>query len=211
MLAFGAVMAYGWRQTFIGQREKLELGREKIWARLHLIPLLQAEEDRDQVRRHYADLAREQELLGSQSTPYNSDRYVQLSSLGLYHGWHREEVLGRVLRWAKGVEGRSSSEQEERAEREGVYYSCKLEQTAGAANFFETHTADHSFLPTDSSDRHTHRLPGGAHDETKNIKKHRSLPCVRTIFEGIQLGPKFVVGFQINPSEPVFLIEAPTM
>lgn len=76
MLAFGAVMAYGWRQTFIGQREKLELGREKIWARLHLIPLLQAEEDRDQVRRHYADLAREQELLGSQSKAYNSDRYV---------------------------------------------------------------------------------------------------------------------------------------
>ncbi|KAK5061174.1 hypothetical protein LTR84_007716 [Exophiala bonariae] len=77
MLAFGAVMAYGWRQTFIGQREKLELGREKIWARLHLIPLLQAEEDRDQVRRHYADLAREQELLGSQSTAYNSDRFVR--------------------------------------------------------------------------------------------------------------------------------------
>lgn len=84
MLAFGAVMAYGWRQTFIGQREKLELGREKIWARLHLIPLLQAEEDRDQVRRHYADLAREQELLGSQSTPYNSDRYVRLFLLLLW-------------------------------------------------------------------------------------------------------------------------------
>lgn len=79
-------MAYGWRQTFIGQREKLELAREKIWARLHLIPLLQAEEDRDQVRRHYADLAREQELLGSQSTPYNSDRYV----IGLFF---REAML----------------------------------------------------------------------------------------------------------------------
>ena len=61
---------------FIGQREKLELAREKMWSRIHLTPLLQAEEDRDQVRRYYADLAREKELLGSQSGAYNSDRYV---------------------------------------------------------------------------------------------------------------------------------------
>ena len=52
------------------------MAREKMWARIHLTPLLQAEEDRDQVRRYYADLKREKELLGSQSGPYNSDRYV---------------------------------------------------------------------------------------------------------------------------------------
>lgn len=69
-------MAYGWRQVFIGQREKNEMAREKMWSRIHLIPVMQAEEDRDQVRRYYADLAREQALLGSQSSPYNSDRYV---------------------------------------------------------------------------------------------------------------------------------------
>lgn len=56
-----------------------ELAREKMWSRIHLIPLLTAEEDRDLVRRHYADQAREKELLGSQTSPYNSDRYV-------YHG-----------------------------------------------------------------------------------------------------------------------------
>jgi hypothetical protein len=53
-----------------------ELAREKMWARIHLIPALQAEEDRDQVRRYLADRAREKELLGSETRVYNSDRYV---------------------------------------------------------------------------------------------------------------------------------------
>jgi hypothetical protein len=46
-----------------------------MWARIHLIPALQAEEDRDQVRRYLADKARERELLGSETKVYNSDRY----------------------------------------------------------------------------------------------------------------------------------------
>jgi NADH dehydrogenase (ubiquinone) 1 alpha subcomplex subunit 13 len=54
-----------------------------MWSRIHLIPLLTAEEDRDLVRRHYADQAREKELLGSQTSPYNSDRYVVISHPGL--------------------------------------------------------------------------------------------------------------------------------
>lgn len=53
-----------------------ELGREKMWGRMHLIPLLQAEEDRDQVRRYYANQEREKELLGSNAKIYNSDRFV---------------------------------------------------------------------------------------------------------------------------------------
>jgi NADH dehydrogenase (ubiquinone) 1 alpha subcomplex subunit 13 len=69
-------MAYGWRKLFIGGREQHELAREKMWSRIHLTPLLQAEEDRDQVRRFYADQAREKELLGTQTSPYNTDRYV---------------------------------------------------------------------------------------------------------------------------------------
>ena len=92
-------MTYGWRQIFLGQREKVEMAREKMWARIHLTPLLQAEEDRDQVRRYYADLKREKELLGSQSGPYNSDRYVFLclvfASLvwrGSGRGWERAFV-----------------------------------------------------------------------------------------------------------------------
>lgn len=48
-----------------------------MWSRIHLIPLLQAEEDRDLVRRHLADQAREKELLGENTKVYNSDRYVR--------------------------------------------------------------------------------------------------------------------------------------
>jgi hypothetical protein len=50
------------------------LAREKVWSRFHLLPLLQAEEDRDQVRRHLADQQREKELLGENTKVYNSDR-----------------------------------------------------------------------------------------------------------------------------------------
>ena len=53
-----------------------ELAREKMWGRIHIMPLLQAEEDRDQARRYFADKAREKELLGTDAKIYNSDRYV---------------------------------------------------------------------------------------------------------------------------------------
>lgn len=53
-----------------------ELAREKMWARIHLIPLLQAEEDRDQVRRYWADQGRERALLGDNTKVYNNDRCV---------------------------------------------------------------------------------------------------------------------------------------
>lgn len=58
-----------------------ELAREKMWSRIHLIPMLQAEEDRDLVRRHLADQAREKELLGENVKVYNSDRYVAFSPI----------------------------------------------------------------------------------------------------------------------------------
>lgn len=48
-----------------------------MWSRIHLIPLPQAEEDRDLVRRHLADQAREKELVGENMKVYNSDRYVR--------------------------------------------------------------------------------------------------------------------------------------
>lgn len=54
-----------------------ELAREKMWSRIHLIPVLQAEEDRDLVRRHLADQAREKELVGDNFKVYNSDKYVR--------------------------------------------------------------------------------------------------------------------------------------
>ena len=51
-----------------------------MWARIHLIPLLQAEEDRDQVRRYWADQKREKELLGDNTKVYHNDRCVFLFS-----------------------------------------------------------------------------------------------------------------------------------
>ncbi|KAK4136122.1 hypothetical protein BT67DRAFT_440262 [Trichocladium antarcticum] len=78
LLTAGAVvMVYGWYKLITGIREQNELAREKMWGRIHLIPLLQAEEDRDLVRRHLADQAREKELMGSNTKVYNSDRYVR--------------------------------------------------------------------------------------------------------------------------------------
>lgn len=47
-----------------------------MWARINLIPLLQAEEDRDQVRRYWADQKREKELLGENTKVYNNERCV---------------------------------------------------------------------------------------------------------------------------------------
>ena len=51
-----------------------------MWARIYLIPALQAEEDRDQVRRYLADKTREKELLGTETKVYHSDRYDGPSS-----------------------------------------------------------------------------------------------------------------------------------
>lgn len=40
-----------------------ELQREKVWSRIHLVPLLMAEGDRDLYRRQQAALAREKEIM----------------------------------------------------------------------------------------------------------------------------------------------------
>ena len=60
-------------------RTSSELAREKMWSRIHLIPLLQAEEDRDLVRRTLASKAMEKELLGAETDIYHSGRYVSMS------------------------------------------------------------------------------------------------------------------------------------
>lgn len=76
-----------------------ELAREKMWSRLHILPLLQAEEDRDQARRFFADKARERELLGQETKVYNSDRCVfwNLYSLALQLGARLGTILTGVV------------------------------------------------------------------------------------------------------------------
>ncbi|KAJ3209304.1 hypothetical protein HDU67_006277 [Dinochytrium kinnereticum] len=51
ILATVGIMAYGWHWLSQSNAERRELRREKAWARIHLVPLLQAETDRDLVRR----------------------------------------------------------------------------------------------------------------------------------------------------------------
>ncbi|KAL8928445.1 MAG: hypothetical protein Q9208_001678 [Pyrenodesmia sp. 3 TL-2023] len=75
LAAMAAVMTWGLYKYGKGAREHNELAREKMWSRIYLIPLLQAETDRDQVRRFWADQEREQELLGKKTKVYHSDRY----------------------------------------------------------------------------------------------------------------------------------------
>ena len=83
-----------------------------MWGRIHLIPLLQAEEDRDLVRRTWADKARERELLGKETKVYHSDRWVLVSfccpfpyslgevieKRGTYLGYIRMDWIGDFVR-----------------------------------------------------------------------------------------------------------------
>jgi hypothetical protein len=64
--------------------------------------MLTAEEDRDLVRRHWADQAREKELMGSTTGAYNSDRYVNMETpkqtyIMDFSGWHYWEAFFPAL------------------------------------------------------------------------------------------------------------------
>lgn len=48
-----------------------------MWSRIYLIPMLQAEEDRDLVRRQFAQEKMEKELMGKNVPVYNNDKYGQ--------------------------------------------------------------------------------------------------------------------------------------
>lgn len=50
-------------ETMMLRRNRSELQREKAWSRIHLVPLLLAEGDRDAYRRSQAALAREKEIM----------------------------------------------------------------------------------------------------------------------------------------------------
>ncbi|ORZ05940.1 GRIM-19 protein [Lobosporangium transversale] len=73
---------FGLYRTGQGNLERRELEREKVWSRIHLIPLLQAEADRDTYRREVAAKQREAEIMKNHKgwkageSVYNSDRYA---------------------------------------------------------------------------------------------------------------------------------------
>lgn len=74
-----------------------------MWSRIHLIPLLTAEEDRDLVRRHWADIAREKELMGSETKVYHGTRYALIIFFHKYHSWLFMQ-LGAVAAGFDGTE-----------------------------------------------------------------------------------------------------------
>jgi len=58
-----AVCTWGFWRYGQATRERLELKRENTWSRLHLVPLLMAESDRDIYRRQQAGLERERAIM----------------------------------------------------------------------------------------------------------------------------------------------------
>jgi NADH dehydrogenase (ubiquinone) 1 alpha subcomplex subunit 13 len=83
-LIVGTILFCGfglWR-AMEGIKERRELEREKLWGRIHLVPLLQAETDRDTYRRHRLLDADEAEIMKDVEgwkvgeSVYHTDRYV---------------------------------------------------------------------------------------------------------------------------------------
>ncbi|CAG8477726.1 7052_t:CDS:2 [Ambispora leptoticha] len=76
VLGITAISAYGFYS---------ELERENMWSRIHLVPLLQAEQDRDTYRREQAAIKREAEIM--KDVPgwkpgekvYHTKRYIPTS------------------------------------------------------------------------------------------------------------------------------------
>ncbi|KAL0637846.1 hypothetical protein Q9L58_003236 [Maublancomyces gigas] len=63
LFAVGAVCTFGFYHITRENRQLNEFAREKAWARIHLVPLLEAESDRDAVRRQLAAAAHERDLM----------------------------------------------------------------------------------------------------------------------------------------------------
>ncbi|ORX37617.1 GRIM-19 protein [Kockovaella imperatae] len=76
------ICSYGFYKMGQANIEKRELEREKKWSRIWLLPLLQAEMDRDIYRREQAALAREKIIMSdvpgweAGKSVYNTQRYV---------------------------------------------------------------------------------------------------------------------------------------
>lgn len=81
LLGMTGLCAFGFYKIISGIHERNELYREKTWARLYLQPVLQAEVDRDAVRRHYSRIAKEKEIMkdvpgfDAEASVYNDNKF----------------------------------------------------------------------------------------------------------------------------------------
>ncbi|KAJ3010837.1 UNVERIFIED_CONTAM: hypothetical protein HDU68_001947, partial [Siphonaria sp. JEL0065] len=62
------IMGAGWYYVAQNNAERRELRREKAWNRISLVPLLQAETDRDLVRRLASNAAKESAIMAKSAT-----------------------------------------------------------------------------------------------------------------------------------------------
>lgn len=75
------ICSYGFYLLCAGVRERNELTREKTWSRFYLQPLLEAESDRDYVRRYNNLRNNEQEIMSevpdfdAHKSVYNEDKF----------------------------------------------------------------------------------------------------------------------------------------
>ncbi|KAL4076201.1 B16.6 subunit of GRIM-19, NADH:ubiquinone oxidoreductase [Scleroderma citrinum] len=92
LIILGAVTAlctYGFYRVGKGNLEQRELQREKVWSRIHLVPLLLAEGDRDAYRRQQAAMQRETEIMKDVKgwepgkSIYNGRKYGAVDSIVL--------------------------------------------------------------------------------------------------------------------------------
>ncbi|KAH6562852.1 hypothetical protein BASA50_003040 [Batrachochytrium salamandrivorans] len=76
------IMAYGWNQLFHSNAEFKEIRREKAYARIFITPLLQAETDRDLVRRLDSLKRRETEAMKDNPDWVPFDLKAPVSGIG---------------------------------------------------------------------------------------------------------------------------------
>ncbi|KAI7905749.1 GRIM-19 [Cokeromyces recurvatus] len=63
LASIAAISAFGFYRVGQNNLERRELKRENLWSRIHLIPLLTAEADRDMYRRMEAARGHEEEIM----------------------------------------------------------------------------------------------------------------------------------------------------
>lgn len=71
------IMAWGTWKAVEAARERVELQREQAWSRIYLQPVLEAEQDRDLVRRYFSQLEKDKKLIGEDASHdfYNFKRF----------------------------------------------------------------------------------------------------------------------------------------
>merc|ERR1719354_1105752 len=95
------IMTYGFLKTGEGNLERRELRREKVWARIHLIPLLEAEKDRDLVRRFKSLKTKEEDIMGNEWPAMDLKAPIKGIGKGGVEDKNQEEPVYHTKRYVK--------------------------------------------------------------------------------------------------------------